>query len=103
MIINVVPLTRVQTESAAPHLTWHARQRMTTLGFTSQDVLSTVVNPEWTRPNGHQHPQNCVVCVGPELLVVWDPRTREVLTVMLRSDERYEHGIHSRGDLPVAA
>jgi len=37
------------------------------------------------------------------MLIVWDPCAREVLTVMLRTDEQYEHGVHNRVNRPVAA
>jgi hypothetical protein len=37
--------------------------------------------------NGNGKVEACIVCVGQDLLVAWNPRTREVLTVLLRTDE----------------
>ena len=30
---------------------------MTSLGFTTQDIVDTITDPLWTRPNGPRHPQ----------------------------------------------
>ena len=35
----------------------HAWERMTSLGFTTQDIVDTITEPLWTRPNGPRHPQ----------------------------------------------
>ena len=81
----------------------HAWERMTSLGFTTQDIIDTITEPLWTRPNGPEHPQDFRVHVGHDLLVVWNPRTSVVLTVLLRTEEAYEHGTHNRHHLPTAA
>ena len=101
MIINVIP--KALPAAMNPQLTWHARKRMHSLGFTIRDVANAITEPRWTRPNGPGHPADCMVSVGQDLLVVWNPRTREVLTVLLRTDEPYEHGVHHRLQLPTAA
>lgn len=82
--------------------TGHALARMSSLGFTGQDVLAAVTSPLWTRPNGPGHPADRTVCVGPDLLVVWQPASRTVITVLLRTGIPYRHGDHTREHPPTA-
>lgn len=63
----------------------HALSRMSSLGFSTRDVLAAVTAPLWTRPNCPGHPADRTVCVGADLLVVWQPVGRTVITVLLRA------------------
>lgn len=81
--------------------TGHALARMSSLGFTTQDVLAAVTAPLWTRPNGPGHAADRTVCVGSDLLVVWQPASRTVITVLLRAGIPYRHGYHTREHPPT--
>ncbi len=83
------------------HMSAHAMERMASLGFSAQEVRKVVDSPLASWPGSWEHPQGRRVLEGPDMLVVFCPATRTVITVKLRTKLTYVHGVHDRHHLPA--
>lgn len=81
--------------------TWHATERMRTLQVDRSEVEEVVRNwqhtwPGRTGPNGTSRHY-----VGFEIIVLLGGDGRTVITVKLRTEVPYIHGVHSNHDRPA--
>lgn len=83
------------------HLSAHAMERMAGFGFSSQEVRQVVHRPLASWPGSWEYAQGRRVLEGPDMLVVFCPATRTVITVKLRTRVTYVHGVHDRHHLPT--
>jgi len=74
----------------------HAANRATEIGFTLEEILRCAAEPSQTYCAGHGHPSAYRVHQLGDIAVVVDPSKREVVTVLLRTVKRWEHGTGNR-------
>jgi hypothetical protein len=75
----------------------HAAERAGELGFTLGEILRCAAEPSQTYCAGPGHPPMYRVHQLGDVAVVVDPGGREVVTVLLRTTKRWEHGRDDRG------
>jgi hypothetical protein len=99
MAINV--LTTADVEALASlRFSKHALFRMLELQIEPIDVMLTIARPEqsWTQTrNGRA----VLVMQRGDVGLVWDPGNRTVITVLLRTKARWEHGEHTVQAMPA--
>lgn len=74
----------------------HAADRADELGFTLDEVLRCAAEPSQTYCAGPGHPPMYRVHQRGDVAVVVDPGNREVVTVLLRTSRRWQHGRDNR-------
>ena len=99
MIINVVP---PPASLDHPQFTEHARHRMRELGVSAEQVRETVRHPQIVIAGGRNHAGGRSEYFGPQIVVVMTPDHFAIITVKLRCEIPYVHGLHRLGNLPVA-
>ena len=75
-----------------PRLTRHARDRCAELGISTKRAKRVVQHRTGTYPSAVGHSNNGMMVTSatePEIAVVWDPGTNEILTVVPRIQEDY--------------
>ena len=75
----------------------HAADRAAELGFTLGEILRCAVEPSQTYCAGPGHPPEYRVHQLDDVAIVVHPGKREVVTVLLRTTRRWEHGRDHRG------
>ncbi len=93
-------LARARLRARGAYLTPHALLRAAELGFHETEVLSCIASPESTYP-GHPTygPGRRLVQRG-DCCCVIDASGKAIITVLLRTQAEWEHGVHRRGQLP---
>lgn len=81
--------------------TWHATERMRTLQISRAEVSSVVNQPDFTWPGDHTRQGPTTHYTGKHILVLLGSDGCTVITVKLRTDTPYLHGIHTRTAPPT--
>ncbi len=89
----------MKSVNAQAILSRHAQDRMATLLIPEYEVRGALGNPLSVFPGGPLHPPGRMTVVGRHILVVLAGDT--VVTVKLRSDVPYVHGVHDRLNYPL--
>lgn len=76
-------------------LTRHARERAAELGFALIDLLEAAANPELTYGQPDRGPHQAMHLRG-DVAVGVDTGSLTIITVVLRRDDRWEHGTDRR-------
>ena len=79
-----------------PRLSWHAQVRAAELGFTSAEVEACVGFPEQSYPSHSSYGPGRHMYQRGILAVVVDIHNNVVITVLLRTQRRWTHGIDDR-------
>lgn len=79
-----------------PRLSWHAQKRAAELGFTSADVEKCVRFPEQSYPSHPSYGPGRRMYQRRTLAVVVDIDNNVVITVLLRTQRRWTHGVDDR-------
>lgn len=77
-------------------LTPHAADRAAELGFHPAEVTAAADRPEQTYGSSPGHPDHYRVAQRGDVAVVIDPDARTVITVLIRTAERWKHGVDTR-------
>lgn len=94
-------LTRLRTHAGVT-LSRHALSRAKELGFDESEVLRCVISPEQTYGGDPKYPGARRVHQRRDCACVIDTATRTVVTVLLRNTGLWQHGTHTRWDMPRA-
>ncbi|MFJ4680505.1 hypothetical protein [Kitasatospora sp. NPDC088783] len=95
---NTPPALRPAADGPA-RLTLHARGRAAELGFPVDEVLACASEPEVTYGGNQGNPHERVHQRG-SCAVVYNFATGSVVTVLLRTESDWEHGLHTRHNMP---
>lgn len=79
----------------------HAAVRASELGFALDEVIRCVVTPHQSYPGGPGHRAGRRVHQRDQIAVVLDEETKAIVTVLLRTTARWEHGRDTRATLAV--
>lgn len=93
-------LSRARVRAGGAHLTSHAVARASELGFHETEVLSCLAAPESTYPAHPAYGPGRRLVQRGECCCVIDASGKTIITVLLRTQAEWEHGVHRRGQLP---
>ncbi|MFE5108464.1 hypothetical protein [Streptomyces sp. NPDC056663] len=74
----------------------HAQHRARELGFHESDVLLCVISPEQTYGSGRHYPSERRTYQRLDCACIVDTAVGVVVTVLLRHNQPWRHGIHAR-------
>lgn len=77
-------------------LSWHARKRSQELGFTQAEIAECLTAPEQSYPSHVSYGPDRRTCQRGHLCVVIDNLTQTVITVLLRTQRTWVHGVDDR-------